>query len=825
MRQFITLFLIIFTGLTAFGQYRISGTVTDQKNNPLAGANIVIKGTYVGTSTNYNGAFTLYNVPAGSITLITSYLGFENEETTIQVKGNLEGIAIKLSPTQFTTGEFVVVATRANEKTPIAYQDIDSAEIAANNTGLDVPFLLENAVSVVSTSDAGGAIGYTSMRIRGSDATRVAVSINGIPYNDPESQGTFWVNLPDIASSTNSIQIQRGVGTSTPGPAVFGANVNLNTTNIPQEAFGSYSGNFGSFNTQRHTLRIGTGLIADKFAFEGRISKIKSDGYIDRAASNLSSYYLSGAYYGKTGSLQFITFSGKEITYQAWYGVPERYLSTNRTYNPYDYPDQVDNYRQTHYQLHYKQDIGQYFRLNLSGFYVKGKGYFEEYKGTDYNKDIEGEREKLSDYGLPPIVIDSNTVITETNLVRRRWLDNDYTGLIFSLDFSKGRWEAILGGGYSHYDGDHFGEIIWAEFAGNTNIYHRYYESYGKKSDFNIFIKAYWQVAESVNIFADVQYRQVDYRTYGKDSDRTPIDISDKLKFLNPKAGVTWQISQDHKVYASAAFANHEPNRSDYIDAPQGVKPKHEQMIDYELGYMLRKKRFRFGANLYFMDYNDQLVLTGAVNDVGAPIRENVKKSYRAGIELDFSANIAKGLSLGLNTTLSRNKIASYTSFVDDWYNGGQKAIEMANTDIAFSPAVIGAATLAYKTPLFTRKTDKSDELSFALTGKYVGKQYLDNTQSEYRKLDPYFTTNFRLDYTLNGYFFKTININFTLRNLFNTMFVSNGWVYTFRYDDSSWDPVSGSVYTEKNPDGSYQMKGLFPQAGIHFLAGITIGF
>ena len=823
--QFFATAIAVLFQFSLFAQHSITGKVLDEQNAPLVGATVLIKGTYTGATTKLDGSFTIKSVPEGSQTIVASYLGYLSSEKEISSSTEIKNLDFKLLVDAVTMSKDVVItANKADKKTPIAFQDLDSNYISENNIGVDLPLVLQNATSVVSSSDAGNGVGYSSMRIRGSDATRVNVTINGIPFNDPESQGTFFVNLPDITSSADDIQIQRGVGTSTNGSGAFGASVNINTTELQKDAYGKYTIGYGSFNTLRNSLGFGTGLTKNNFAFDGRLSWIKSDGYIDRATSDLKSYYAKAGYYGSKFSAKFITFGGNNRTYQAWYGVPKEYLDTNRTFNPYDYKDQVDNYAQTHYQLHLNYAFNENLKLSLSGFTILGKGYYEEYKGTDFNKIIGGSREDLADYGIPPIIIGNDT-ITQSNIIRRRWLDNQFTGMVFNLTYSKGAYDVIFGGGYNEYSGDHFGEIIWAEYAGVSQKDDRYYFNTGNKTDWNVYGKVNWQANDQINIFADLQFRQITYKVSGEDNDQRNLLVDDNLAFFNPKAGLSYEFNNESSAYFSFALANHEPNRGDYIDAPQGVTPNHETLFDYEGGYRYGSNKFLANANLYFMQYKNQLVLTGAVNDVGGAIRQNVDNSYRAGIELEIGFKITKKLTWSLNGTFSQNKIASFTQFVDDWYNGGQVQYELTNTSIAFSPSVIAGSIIQYKTPLFNDK----DELELALISKYVGEQYFDNTQNENRKLDAYFTNDIRVSYSLTNFGLNKFNFNFTVRNVFNSLYISNAWSYAFEYNDggtSGWDPAAGDPYTQKgNTSGSYQMAGYFPQAGVNWMLGLTFDF
>lgn len=821
-------FLSIFTS----AQFSIGGYIGNEEGAPLSGASIRLKGTYLGTTSNSEGRFKLSNLPAGILVFEVSYLGYEKLEYSLTLHESLTGLDFILKPSYYETGEFVVSATRVKKEDPIAHQNISELEIKTRNLSVDMPFVLDLATSVVSTSDAGNGVGYTAMRIRGSDATRVNVTLNGIPYNDPESHGTFWVNLPDIAGSTNSIQIQRGVGTSSNGPSAFGGSVNVNTLDVNREAFGRYEGTLGSFGTARHSLQLGTGLLKKKFVLQGRASVINSEGYIDRASSALQSYYLSANYLGERTRLNFVTFSGAERTYQAWYGVPETFLDTNRTFNPYDYPDQVDDYRQTHYQLHLFHRFSNVLTLNLSGFYVMGKGFFEEYVGTEYNQNTElGTRAFLPDYGITPPVIGDST-IAYSNLVRRRWLDNDYYGGTFSLQYNRNRVKAILGGSYGYYFGNHFGQVIWTEFAGDSRLPHEYYRGTGEKHDYNSYLKLEFIATDAISVFGDVQLRHINYIIDGIHDDGRPlggtnnagipVGIRDNLTFFNPKGGIKFNLTSSDRLYGSVAVGQHEPNRNDYINAHNNELPAAEKMIDYEVGYQRFTRKYRIGLNVFFMDYTDQLVLTGAVNDVGAPIRQNAASSYRLGVEIEWGWNPIKGLDWIGSATLSENKVRSMNWYVDNWLTGEQSVYALSNTNIAFSPGFIGISQLKYSWGVANNKTD---EMSVNLITKYVGKQFLDNSQNERSALDAYLTQDIQFMYMIEDWGLSSIAINVMVRNVFNTLYVSNGWVYNFEYPADDFDPTTTSIYVNDIGDGRYQSKALFPQAGINILAGLTLAF
>jgi len=586
--------------------------------------------------------------------------------------------------------EAEVSALRAGDRAPFAKTVVTREELQRINTGVDLPYLLELQPSVVSTSDGGTGIGYTYMRIRGSDATRTNITLNGVPFNDPESQGAFLVNMPDIASSAEDIEIQRGVGTSTNGPAAFGASINLRTTSVKRDAWGLVSASGGSFNTQRYSVSAGTGLMGaedgSKFSLDMRLSSITSDGYVDRATADLKSYFLQGAWESasRRSSLRFITFRGKEVTYQAWAGVDPAIIDTNRTFNPYSYENEVDDYDQAHYQLLFDQRISEKASLNITLFRIVGQGFFEQFREAD----------GLSTYGIAPAVINGDT-ITTTDIIRRRWLDNSLIGANISTDIKLGVHRMVLGGNYSHFANDHFGEVIWARYAGDLNIRDRYYDNDARKTDANAFAKLTYAINERVDMYGDAQVRQVDYSFLGFNRDLENITQRVAYTFFNPKAGLLWRIHEGGRAYASFAVANREPNRNDLEETTPDSRPSSERLFDYELGYERRSGRFSVGVNAYYMDYTDQLVLTGELNDVGAALRTNVASSYRAGVEFMFAVQPMRRLTWRANATFSSNKVNDFTEYVDDWDTWGQRAIAHGTTDLAFSPAVIAGSELA----------------------------------------------------------------------------------------------------------------------------------
>ncbi len=692
--------------------------------------------------------------------------------------------------------EVLVKAVRVSADSPITHSNLSKEKIAKRNLGQDIPFLLNYLPGVVTTSDAGAGVGYTGIRVRGSDATRVNVTLNGIPFNDAESQGTFWVNLPDFASSVESLQLQRGVGTSVNGAGAFGASLNLLTDAVSHEAYGEISNSYGSFNTRKHNLKFSTGLLNDHIEIAGRLSAIKSDGYVDRATSDLKSYFLQGSYVDDNTLIKAITFAGEEVTYQSWDGIDPETLRTNRTFNPvgaYEdengntvfYDNEVDNYNQDHYQLHWNQRYNNNWSSTLGLNYTYGRGYFEQYK----------EDEDFADYGLTPITLGGET-IDETDLVRRRWLDNDYYVVTASVNYKDDKLDVIAGGFYSYYEGDHFGEIIWAQNAGGSQIRDRYYEGVGIKRELNGYTKATYRFSDVLSAYADIQVRNVDYSTSGLTSDRVPLLVDKNYTFFNPKAGLTYRLNPSNQFYASYARANREPNRNDF----ESGTPEPETLDDIELGWRYASPKFKVNANLYYMDYKNQLVLTGELDDVGAPLRANSGKSFRTGIEIDAEIKLAKKFSVRPNIALSINKNRDFITSRDG------ALVNLGNTNISYSPSVVAGN-------MFIFEPAKGLQLNFL--SKYVGEQYLGNIDSELSKLDSFFVNDLNIVYEIKNIpVFKSIVLTALVNNIFDVKYESNG--YFFTYDDDFSNP--GTITTIEGV-------GYYPQAGINVLGGVTLKF
>jgi iron complex outermembrane receptor protein len=695
-----------------------------------------------------------------------------------------------------TLEEVLVRSVRVAADSPITHSNLGKEELEERNLGQDIPYMLSFLPSVVTTSDAGAGIGYTYIRVRGSDASRVNVTLNGIPFNDAESQGTFFVNLPDFTSSVQNLQLQRGVGTSTNGSGAFGASLNILTDGVSKIPGGEIANSIGSFNSRKHTLKFSTGLIKDRIEIAGRLSAIKSDGYIDRASSDLKSYLLQGVFVSKNTLIKAISFSGKEVTYQAWNGIDAETLKSDRTFNPSGmytdeegnikfYDNEVDNYTQDHYQLFWNQQYDAKWSSNVSLNYTYGRGYFEQYKGD----------QSFEDYGFRPVEIGGETIST-TDLVRRRWLNNNFYAANASLNYKTNRFDINLGGFYSYYGGDHFGEVIWAQNAGSSEIRDRYYSGNGDKNEFTVFGKATFRINDQWSVFGDLQGRFVSYRIGGLTSERIPLTVKEKYDFFNPKAGVSYKLNTTDQFYFSYGRANREPRRSDY---EQGIFTS-EKLDDFELGWRKAFEASRLNINLFYMNYQDQLVLTGAIDDVGAPVRATSGKSYRLGIEIDADLWVSEKIKLQPNLALSSNKNVEFIAS----QNGD--LVDLGNTNTAFSPGIIAGNSIVYQ-PV--------KGLQLILLSKYVGEQFMGNIDSETSKLESYFIHDFNLQYTLEQVpWVKSIVFSGLVNNIFNKKYVSNGYFYTFDDDYS----VPGEIT-------SIEGAGYYPQAEINFLTGITLKF
>lgn len=681
-----------------------------------------------------------------------------------------------------------VTSIRAADKAPFTKTNLSKEQISKVNFGQDLPFVLNQTPSVVVNSDAGNGVGYTGIHIRGTDASRINVTLNGIPYNDAESQGTFFVDLPDVSSSVNSIQIQRGVGTSSNGAGAFGATINLSTNEVNKEKYLELNNSFGSFNTWKNTLKVGTGLLANHFLIDARVSRISSDGYIDRATSDLKSLYFSAAYINEKSSLRFNILSGKEKTYQAWNGIPESYLHSDRTYNSSGtekpgtpYANETDNYTQTHYQLFFNHKINTALGFNVAAFLTRGKGYYENYKA----------QQSFEDYFLPDIISGTDT-ISSTDLIKRQWLDNYFYGSIFSFQYHKNKTQLTFGGGWTEYDAKHYNIITWAQQGFPEN--YKYYNAPAKKNDLNLYAKVMQSLGSGFTGFLDLQGRFIKYEINGF-KDHPDLFIDEEYSFFNPKAGISFNRN-NYQAYLSFSVAAKEPNRDDF-EAGDNQVPKPEILYDAELGIERKNGLFNYGATFYYMYYHNQLVNTGKINDVGAYTRTNTPESYRAGIELQADARLEKWINVAGNISFSNNKIKNFIEYVDNYDSGPQKENIYHNTDISFSPNTVASAGVNL-IPI------KNSEINFQ--SKYVGRQFLDNTSHVSRSIDPYFVENIKFSYTLLKKVGKEVNFVFQVNNVFNKMYESNG--YTFNY-------ISDGRFTVENY--------YFPMAGINFMAAVNI--
>jgi iron complex outermembrane receptor protein len=797
-----------------FAQFSLTGSVKDDKGEPLIGANVSLGNTIDRTTTGNQGEFRFLNLRKGKYTLSVTYIGFNSFSKDLNIIESID-LDIALNPSSVLTEEILVSASRAGEKSPVAFTNIGKEEIKKANLGQDIPYLLSYTPSFVATSDAGNGVGYTNFRIRGTDLNRINVTINGIPMSDAESHSTYFVDIPDLAASAENIQIQRGVGNSTNGAGAFGATIDLQTSTIHPLAHAGYNSSAGSFATFRNNLSAGTGLINGKFAVDASLSKITSAGFIDRGKSDLKSFFLSGGYFTENTILKATIFSGFEETYQAWNGVPsvrlqndfegmnryeEHYLYTpeetqnminsdSRTYNLYTYKNQVDHYQQDNYQLHFSHKFSPYLNLNTAAFYTYGRGYYEQFKAD----------QKYAEYQLPNPVINGVT-LKKTDLIRRKWLDNDFYGLTFSLNYKRVNNTLSFGGGATIYDGRHFGKVIWTKLAGEAPYDHEWYRGTGVKRDMNLFGRYTIQLSEKLGATADLQYRHINYALDGTDDNLRNIEQLHKYSFFNPKIGIFYVPGVNQEAYLNFSRANREPNRDNFVDAdPTGKQPASETLNDFESGYKFKSANLILGVNLYWMSYINQLILTGQINNVGSPIMTNVERSFREGAEFMAGIKIHKDLQWNVNATFSRNKISDFTEYVEDWDNGGLKSNPVGRSDLAFAPQLTASSVVSCH--LF-------ENMELRLLSNYVGKQYIDNTASNDRRLDAYLVNSFNVDYRLAQRLFKVLRFSLLINNIFNEAYESNAWVYSYYYEG------------KRN-----KMDGYFPQAGTNFMLGVSVEF
>ena len=774
------IFLFLFAGILANAQqFTVKGTVYDQNNEALPNATVFVKETKKGTTTNFEGKFAM-TLKEGNYTIKASYLGYESVTKTIVVNSN-STLNFVLQPNETLLDEVLVSAVRVNADIPVTFSNLSKKEIAKRNLGQDIPILMNYLPNVVSSSDAGAGVGYTYMNVRGSNSERINVTINGIPYNDAESHGTFWVNLGDFASSTENLQLQRGVGTSTNGSGAFGASLNILTDAVSEEAYGEIQNSFGSFNTRKHTVKFSTGKLNNHFEIAGRLSNISSDGYVDRAFADLKSYFLQGSYTDENTLIKAITFGGTERTYQAWFGLDATQLAQDRRQNPYTYDNEVDDYQQDHYQLHWNEKWNNTWSTNIGLNYTKGAGFFEQFK----------EDESAGDF--------NNLIVDGTDVIVRRWLDNDFYVFNFNANYKTDAINLITGISYSNYTGDHFGEVIWGEnLAPNVSIRDRYYFSDATKNDFSIFAKANFGISEKLSGYVDLQGRFVSYKTQGITSDIVPIDVDTNFDFFNPKLGFTYEINNNNNLYASFAVANREPNRNDFEN---GVSTP-ETLYDYEFGWRLKNENVKLNTNIYYMDYENQLVLTGAIDNVGQPIRATSGSSYRLGLEIDADIRLSEQFSIRPNAAFSTNKNRNFVAPI----NGVLQ--ELGNTTISFSPDVVVGNIFTYQ---------PKENLQISFLSKYVGEQMMSNLDSAVSKddvLEGFFTSDLNVVYQINTKkIFKSITLTALVNNIFSAEYVDRGYYGTFDFPGNNNNTITGDF------------AGFYPQATRNFLLGATLKF
>jgi iron complex outermembrane receptor protein len=809
MKNYLSL-LFIFS-IMAFNAYPqtgnvhiLKGKVTDTESNPLAGANVSVTGTYNGVQADAEGDYQLIGLRAGEYTIRFSFIGFEPVTTHLDIKGDTV-INVILNRVAVITDDVIISATRAGDKAPLAYANVTSEILEKQNSGADLPYLLSLTPSFVETSEAGNGVGYTSLRIRGTDASRINVTIDGIPLNDAESQQVFWVDLPDLASSVDNIQVQRGVGTSSNGAGAFGASINIQTRGIENEPFAEINTSAGSFGTYKNNITAGTGLLKDRFGFRIRYSDLISKGYIERTGSDHKSAFLSALYRTGNSLLKANLIIGNEHTGIGWWGVPKEMLSVNRRYNPAGeytdengiiryYNNESDNYSQNHLQLIYSLKLPGGFSFHTAFHYTRGKGYYEEYK----------EDRLFTDYGLKPVII-GDTTISMTDLIRRKWMSNSFYGLIYSLNYRKDKLEACLGGGLNLYSGDHYGRLIWMRFPGTAEHDYQWYLNNGEKGEANIYGKVNWSVSQKVSLFGDMQYRYIKYRLDGKDDDLKNIRQVHRFNFFNPKAGMFFTIASDMKAYISFSVANREPTRTDFKEASgdNNATPRPEKLFDAELGYRIEHTKSTFALNLYGMFYKDQLVPTGELSNVGYSIMTNVDRSYRTGAEMISGFMPVPFINWDLNLTLSKNKIVDFTEYYIDYntsdWSSEYRSRKLGKVDIAYSPSVTGSSDISVKINTAVR-------LHYII--KYVGRQYFDNTMSNERMLDPYLINNLRIDFELKPAKIRGADLQVLINNIFNAKYESNAY---------------GGNWYENGAEKSWSY--YFPQAGMNFMVKLGLKF
>lgn len=803
------IFLIIAALFLIFAEMQgqwlsVHGRVTDEVGSPLPGTSVTVLNTYLGTYSGTDGYYSLRLPAKGRYSLRFSFTGYEPVVHEIEPDDDIVLDAV-MKLALYNAGEIVVTATRADYRTPIAYTNVSGDELEKLNIGREMPYMLAMTPSLVETSESGTGIGYTNFRIRGTEPSRINVTIDGIPLNDAESQQVFWVDLPDLVSSVENIQVQRGVGTSSNGAGAFGASVNIMTKNPSSEPFAEILLSGGSFNTSRKSVAAGTGMMAGKYALQMRFSDINSDGYVRRSGASYRSAFITGSWRSARYMLKTNIILGEEHTGISWWGVPAEMLNTDRRYNPAGeytddegktryYENETDNYWQNHYHLIFSTSPMTGININAALHYTFGKGYYEEFR----------EDQKYSKYRLPPVKIDTY-FITKTDMIRRKWMSNDFYGLVYSLNFTRNDLRVTIGGGLNRYDGDHFGRIIWMRYSGNTPYDYQWYFNNGTKDEISIYGKVNFPVTSGISGFGDLQYRFINYTMKGIDDDFKNLDQSHRFPFINPKAGLFWSIAANQDAYLSFSMAHREPARSDFKEAAgdESATPRPETLYNLEAGYNLRSAYVQTGINLFGMFYDDQLVPTGELSNVGYPIMTNVKKSFRTGIELSASIRPTQRLNWKFNLTLSRNKIKNFRLYYTDYNTSLQseeyKSKELGDTDIAYSPSIVSVSDL---------ELTLSRSLSAHIVSKYVGRQYFDNTMSKERMINQYFVNNFMIDFKPSVKNMKNFGIQLHVNNIFNTKYISNAY---------------GGLWYEDGIEKTWAY--FFPQAGTNLFVSARLEF
>lgn len=796
-KNYATLLLILLS-LNVFAQESFTIKVLDENSIQLPGATISIDNSIL-AQTDANGEY-LFKNKSSKIQLEIKMIGYQNFNALVDLK---KQNTFKLRKNTYVSEEVLVSATRIDEKTAGTFSTVDKLYLEKTNLGQDLPYMLNQTPSVVITSDAGNGIGYTGIRIRGTDPTRTNLTINGIPLNDAESQGTFTVNIPDFAASVENIQVQRGVGTSTNGAGAFGASINIQTDQMPDTAFAEVNITHGSFDLQnifhkneveRYTAKVNTGLIKNHWNFSGRLSKISSTGYVNGSSGILKSFFTSASYRDERHLIKFNVFSGQEKTFLAWGGVPQDSLATNRKYNPIsdEYPDQYDNYQQDHYQVFESFKLNSRNHFNIGYHFTRGQGFFQEYRAN----------QRLSSYLAEDVIIGNDT-ITRSDILRRRWLRNEFWGVVYSWEYNNNNNLRItIGGAANDYRGEHFGEVTWAEYSATIKPNQRFYQGWGIKQEFNTYAKVNYDINKKWNTFIDLQVRFVDYTINGTNKDQVVLDQSHKFNFFNPKAGISYTKSSNELIYFTYGMANKEPNRDDLINGMvNGQAPKPEQLHDFELGWKKRRNKFSWEANYYYMYYVNQLVLTGEVNNVGEYLRINTPSSYRSGIELSGAWNYSNKFSLSGALNMSQNKIKEFTEYIYDENTYELTVVrDYKNTDISFAPSIV-ASTRA--------RVQIVNNMFLSLESKYVGKQYLDNTSSDLKSIDAFFVNDLFIDYNLRvNKIIPQLSIILKVNNVFNEVYEANGYTYSL---------MNG---TQENIYNYY-----YPQAGRNYMLALNFRF